>query len=343
MITRLLLAVYCVAIASSVCLSGELTDYSPIKKDYPYQDSLSVKFIRGAVLNQEGGAASDLQIRISNSEAKIPFSVSTDTNGIYYIPEVSPNVKRPYVIEVLWGSHLVYRDFIVRLGQQQDIKLGKTNSGVQDGSEIGPSGQSRSSAPIVSSYCEFTAGPRAGKTLNYSSQPAAPIGSPCSDGTDSTGKIVPAGKADSENENSGSLVSELKVALRHYQEKRYFFVSPDLPKDGRLRHAYDEFHVPAADRDKAIAFFDATILHGGGLGIIFTDRGMYYHSTLNRIGAPKRGYIAYDELPSRAIKKINYAEISLGNDQTFVVAGSELSADKLVEILSEITRIVKSQ
>jgi hypothetical protein len=340
---RLLLAACCIAIASSVCLSGELTDYSPIKKDFPYQDNSSVNFVRGAVLNQEGGAASDLRIRITNSESKIPFSVSTDTNGIYYIPAVSSNVKRPYVIEVHWGSHLVYRDFIVRLGQQPDIELGKTTSRVQDSSEIGPGVQSGSSAAVMSSYCEFTTGPIAGSTLNYSSQPAAAIGSPCSDGAGSTGNIVPAGKAGSGDKNSGGLVSALQIALRHYQEKHYFFVSPNLPNDGRLRHAYDEFHVPAADRDKAIAFFDATVFHGGGLGMIFTDRGIYYHSTLNRNGAPRRGFIAYGELPFREIKKIDYAEISLGHHQTFVVAGSELSANKLVEILSEITRIVKSQ
>jgi hypothetical protein len=61
------------------------------------------------------------------------------------------------------------------------------------GTVVAPSG-STSSTPAASAarstLCKFTSGPRTGQTQDYAPQPALPIGTPCWDGTSSSGVVV---------------------------------------------------------------------------------------------------------------------------------------------------------
>jgi hypothetical protein len=120
---------------------------------------------------------------LSNGESEEPFSIWTDTNGSFFFPNVSANVKGPYLIEVLWGKRVVYRDYIVRLGPQPPILLGEFSESHQ------PSpGQSATS---VSTVCEFVSGPQSGRTKDYAPMDPLPIGTPCQDGQGSSGYVIP--------------------------------------------------------------------------------------------------------------------------------------------------------
>ena len=46
----------------------------------------------------------------------------------------------------------------------------------------------------LSTLCYFTAGPRRGETVDYAPRPAIPVGSACTDGVESTGRVVAAAR-----------------------------------------------------------------------------------------------------------------------------------------------------
>lgn len=102
----------------------------------------------------------------------------------------------------------------------------------------------------------------------------------------------------------------------------------------KFTNARTVYRVP--DSATSIALLDATILGSASLGILFTDDALYYRTSVTASSAAKSGRIGYVEFAKREVAVKDWSEISLGNDQVFVTAGSPFSSKELAELLGKL-------
>lgn len=107
-----------------------------------------------------------------------------------------------------------------------------------------------------------------------------------------------------------------------------------IENDARLRNAIDAMDVP--QNEVVVMQFDSTLFGSGKQGILATNRGLYYRTDWSRAAGPRVAFIPYEALSAREIARWNWAEVSLGDGQFFVTAGSDLSSRRLAELLNAI-------
>jgi hypothetical protein len=71
--------------------------------------------------------------------------------------------------------------------------------------------------------------------------------------------------------------------------------------------------------------------------IVFTQRGIYYHTALLLERAyPKRGFIRYQDLPGRQFGRLASYEVSLGDNEAFSTARADVDQQALLKLLEAI-------
>jgi hypothetical protein len=64
-----------------------------------------------------------LVVQLQNQQVGPSLAVTTSPSGVYYFPSVPSNISTPYVIQVTWGTVVVYKNYLQHLGQQDPIIL----------------------------------------------------------------------------------------------------------------------------------------------------------------------------------------------------------------------------
>jgi hypothetical protein len=99
------------------------------------------------------------------------------------------------------------------------------------------------------------------------------------------------------------------------------------------KETYARRSTLAPRSETLLALIDATITGTAEDCILFTERGIYYHTDLY---SPARGFIRYEDFPSREFRKTGVLQISLGDHQPFDTSGLDLGFVGLVSILQQI-------
>jgi hypothetical protein len=138
------------------------------------------------------------------------------------------------------------------------------------------------------------------------------------------------------------VVAMLSSVLPRYQQKRDIWAGSRSAPADRLSTFFDlQTSVPQTEKISApIAFFDASLLGSGSEGMLFGKTGVYYRTDWTVSSGPRNGFIPYADFPSRQFKKSGFQQISLDRGQNFVTAGSGVSIERLIELLTEIQKVV---
>ena len=138
------------------------------------------------------------------------------------------------------------------------------------------------------------------------------------------------------------VVDRLKVTLSKYRQGNDFWSDGKQVPKNRLKNFYQKQPaVPQVEQNKRpIAFFDATVFGSGVEGMFFGRTGMYYRTDWTVSAGPRNGFIPYEDFLNRKFDKGGFLEVSLDRGQNFVVAGSGLSSERLIEILNDVQKAI---
>lgn len=82
-----------------------------------------VTSVTGIILNNAGMPVPGVRVVLINPPVNFTASSVTNMEGIYLLTMVPFYVQAPYVLQVYWGSQLVYQIYLTRLGEQEPIRL----------------------------------------------------------------------------------------------------------------------------------------------------------------------------------------------------------------------------
>jgi hypothetical protein len=140
------------------------------------------------------------------------------------------------------------------------------------------------------------------------------------------------------------VVTLLSSSLPKYQQKKDIWSGARPAPADRLGTFYEvQDSVPEAEKASVpIAFFDASLLGSGSEGMLFGKTGVYYRTDWTVSSGPRNGFIPYADFTTRQFKKSGFQQVSLDRGQNFVTAGSGVSPERLIELLSEVQNIVSA-
>jgi hypothetical protein len=111
-----------------------------------------------------------------------------------------------------------------------------------------------------------------------------------------------------------------------------------------LKETYARRSALVPKSEAFVALIDETLTGTANDCIVFTRRGIYYHTAvlLDRY-APRRGSIRYQDFPGRDFKVLKAREISLGEHEAFSTAAGDVRQEDLINILRAIQEKVKDK
>jgi hypothetical protein len=129
----------------------------------------------------------------------------------------------------------------------------------------------------------------------------------------------------------------LLPVLRGFLPQDDLHLAPDIPPK-KLASARRTCQV-AAD-EEILALIDATVTGTARAALLLGRAGLYYHNDHGaRVAGP--GMIPYAELAGRTIARASWAEVSLDRGEFFNRSGSQLSAERLVELLAAVQGVLR--
>jgi serine/threonine protein kinase len=117
--------------------------------------------------------------------------------------------------------------------------------------------------------------------------------------------------------------------LRGFLPQRDLHVLPDIPSN-KLANASQACRLPAGER--ILALVDATVFGSAKNALLFGREGLYYHNDWSsKVAGPDR--VPYIEFRQRRFYRESWAEVGLDQGQFFNRSGSQVSSQKVVELL----------
>jgi tetratricopeptide (TPR) repeat protein len=113
------------------------------------------------------------------------------------------------------------------------------------------------------------------------------------------------------------------------------YLAPNIPLK-KLENACAAAAVPGDEVIRAL--IDCTIFGSASDCLVFGSRGFYYHNMGGN--QPDPGYVGYDEFPQIRFSTAWLNCITLGGDRYCNKAGSNMSRDKIIEMLTNIRQAV---
>jgi hypothetical protein len=132
---------------------------------------------------------------------------------------------------------------------------------------------------------------------------------------------------------SAAILRELPELLKSFRKSGSFYTAPDFDR-AKIDGARKSMSIPTYE--PIVAQLDATVFGSAAQGMVLTSQGLYFENGWARSSGPRSGFIPYSDLVSRDIRTGSFEEISLGNGQVLVIAGSSLSRDRVLELLSTV-------
>jgi tetratricopeptide (TPR) repeat protein len=92
--------------------------------------------------------------------------------------------------------------------------------------------------------------------------------------------------------------------------------------------------------DEVVGLLNATIIGNSRDFMLFGHKGLYFRTSHFRTRGPQNASIPYLRLTTWLVMKKALSEVAIGPEDTFSVAGSSMSAEKLAKVLNGIRAIV---
>jgi serine/threonine protein kinase len=124
----------------------------------------------------------------------------------------------------------------------------------------------------------------------------------------------------------------LLPVLRGFLPQDDLHVAPDIPEK-KLANARKACEIPEAER--ILALVDATVFGSAKNCLAFGTEGLYFHNDWSSRTAGA-GTVPYGEFAERIFARESWAEVGLGQGQFFNRSGSQVTSQKVVEILLAI-------
>jgi hypothetical protein len=126
----------------------------------------------------------------------------------------------------------------------------------------------------------------------------------------------------------------LPPLLRRFLPQDDLHLAPDIPPR-KLATARRTCQVPADE--VILALVDATVTGTARAALLLGRAGLYYHNDHGSkvVGA---GMIPYVDLLGRKFERASWSEVSLDRGEFFNRSGSQVTADRLVELLTAVQR-----
>lgn len=137
-------------------------------------------------------------------------------------------------------------------------------------------------------------------------------------------------KANSVKQYSISQDEILKI-IKSIDSSGDIYTTPNIPEK-KLNSARKSTSIP--DDEQVLALIDTTLFGSATDCMLIGTNGIYYSTDWTRTSGPEKGELLYADLPTRVFTK-KYLEVGLGNGQYFVLAGSGVKTDDLLEILNK--------
>lgn len=161
------------------------------------------------------------------------------------------------------------------------------------------------------------------------------IGSSDFDKFERIGDIV--GYINRRREFRSGLDNDIATALQGFGKNEGVYVGK-VP-DRKLVNAKAAAGVPVGET--VFAIVDATLFGSAELALVLGEKGVYYRTSWATSG-PEAGFIGYADFARRTFSPGKY-EVSLGNGQTFVVAGADISVQRLIELLGKVQAVIRAR
>ena len=87
--------------------------------------------------------------------------------------------------------------------------------------------------------------------------------------------------------------------------------------------------------ERILALVDATVFGSAKNALVFGTEGVYYHNDWNSRCAGV-GTVPYAEFAERLFVRESWAEVGLGQGQFFNRSGSQVTSQKIVELLNAV-------
>jgi hypothetical protein len=125
--------------------------------------------------------------------------------------------------------------------------------------------------------------------------------------------------------------------LRRFQPQEDLHLAPDIPPK-KLAQACRVCQVPT--KEVIFALIDATVTGTARSALLLGCVGVWYH---NEHGSkvPGAGHIPYPDLASRRIVRESWSEVCLDRGEFFNRSGSQIQAERLVELLRAVQRALQ--
>lgn len=129
----------------------------------------------------------------------------------------------------------------------------------------------------------------------------------------------------------------LPPVLRGFLPQNDLYLAPDIPPAKRA-NACRVCQVPAGEG--ILALIDATVTGTAKSALLLGDSGVWYHNEPGAkvVGA---GMIPYAALAGRRVFRTSWSEVGLDRGEFFNRAGSQMTAEKIVELLRAVQRAVQ--
>ena len=117
------------------------------------------------------------------------------------------------------------------------------------------------------------------------------------------------------------------------------WVDPEQPPRELIARAQEAMQVAVPHKEQSpLAFFDSNFLGAAGSqGMLFSNDGLYFRTSLTLNSGPSVGYIPYEEFPSRTFRQGGYfGEVSLDRGQFFRTVGSGMDSKRVLEMLNAV-------
>lgn len=93
--------------------------------------------------------------------------------------------------------------------------------------------------------------------------------------------------------------------------------------------------------EMVLGLIDTTVEGSGRCGLVFGLLGIYYHNNWSS-RAPGSGFIPYEELIQRDIRRHSWSDVSLGIQQFLDRSCAQISSKKITEILQEYCKFIST-